>query len=26
ALYQAKNNGRNQVGLMEQPVPPAPAG
>ena len=25
ALYQAKNNGRNQVGLMEQPVPPAPA-
>ncbi len=26
ALYQAKNNGRNQVGLMEQPMPPAPAG
>lgn len=26
ALYQAKKNGRNQVGLMEQPVPPAPAG
>lgn len=26
ALYQAKNNGRNQVGLMEQPVPPAPTG
>ncbi|WP_237752420.1 hypothetical protein, partial [Pseudomonas paraeruginosa] len=23
ALYQAKNNGRNQVGLLEQPTPPA---
>ncbi|MGC3664269.1 diguanylate cyclase domain-containing protein, partial [Pseudomonas aeruginosa] len=26
ALYQANNNGRNQVGLMEQPGPAAPAG